>query len=301
MANENSASSTSDNMQGRVCLVTGATTGIGRETALGLAKRGATVAIIGRNPKKVTTTVAELIAITGNQNIEGLVADLSSQAEIHRVSAEFLEKHDRLHVLVNNAGAIFFTRRETVDGLEYTFALDHLAYFLLTNLLLDTLKASATPDRNARIISVSSMAHNGAKIKFDDLQSKTSYSPMGAYGQAKLANILFTYELARRLMGTNVTANTLHPGVVSTGFAMNNLGGVIRSAVQLAIRPFLISAEQGARTSIYLATSPEVEGITGEYFDKCKPVRSSAASYDEATAKRLWEVSEQLVGLTATV
>lgn len=300
MVNE---SATSDNMQGRVCLITGATGGIGRETALGLASRGATLIIVGRTPEKVTATISELKEKTGNQAIEGLVADLSSQAELRRVAAEFLDKHDRLHVLVNNAGAMFFSRRQTVDGLETTFALDHLGYFLLTNLLLDTIKASATPDRNARIVSVASAAHQGATINFDDLQSTTSYSGMGmgAYGQAKLANILFTYELARRLAGTHVTANAVHPGFVSTGFALNNLGGVLRSVVGLGMRPFQVSVEQGAQTSIYLAASPEVEGVTGEYFAKCKPIRSSAASYDEAAAKRLWEVSEELVGLTTTV
>ncbi|HLY32868.1 MAG TPA: SDR family oxidoreductase [Ktedonobacterales bacterium] len=288
-------------MQGRVCLITGATMGIGRATAQALAEKGATLTIIGRNPQKVTATVAELRASSGNQAIEGLVADLSSQAEIRRVATEFQAQHDRLHVLINNAGAMFFSRRETVDGLEYTFALDHLAYFLLTNLLLDTLKASATPERNARIVSVSSTAHTGARINFDDLQGKKSYSAMGAYGQAKLANLLFTYELARRLAGTNVTANALHPGFVSSGFAMNNLGGPLRAVAHVVMRPLQINVEQGARTSVYLATSPDVEGVTGRYFDKCQAVKSSPASYDEEAAKRLWEISEQLVGLIAMV
>ncbi len=288
-------------MRGKVCLITGATLGIGLETARALADKGATLTIIGRNPQKVTATVAELRAHSGNDAVDGLVADLSSQAEVRRVTGEFLDRHDRLHVLINNAGGMFFSRQVTVDGLEYTFALDHLAYFLMTNLLLDTLKATGTPEAKARVISVSSMAHNGGKINFDDLQGARSYSSYQAYRQAKLANILFTHELARRLTGTNVTANCLHPGFVASGFAMNNLGGAIRSVAQVVMRPLQISSEQGAQTSIYLATSPEVEGVSGEYFVKCKVARSSAESYDEAAAKRLWEVSDELVGLPVTV
>jgi len=284
-------------MRGKVCLITGATLGIGRSTAQALAAKGATLTIIGRNPQKVTATVAELRARTGNDTVDGLVADLSSQAEVRRVTGEFLDHHDRLDVLINNAGGMFFSRQQTVDGLEYTFALDHLAYFLMTNLLLDTLKASGAPGAKARVVNVSSMAHQGARINFDDLQGARSYSSWRAYGQAKLANILFTHELARRLAGTNVTANCLHPGFVASGFAMNNLGGIVRSMAQLAMRPIQIGPEQGARTSIYLATSPDVEGVSGEYFIKCKVARSSAASYDEAAAKRLWEVSDELVGL----
>lgn len=287
-------------MQGKVCLITGATMGIGRATAQALANQGATLTIIGRNPQKVAVTVAELRASSGNDAVAGLVADLSSQAEVRRVTAEFLAQHDRLHVLINNAGGLFFSRRETVDGLEYTFALDHLAYFLMTNLLLDTLKATGTPEAKARIVSVSSMVHDGATLNFDDLQGKRSYSGFGAYGQVKLANLLFTYELARRLAGSNVTANALHPGVVSTGFAMNNMPRPISAAARLATRLFLISPEQGAATSIYLATSPAVEGVSGDYFSKSRPAKSSAASHDEASAKRLWEISDELVGLPVT-
>lgn len=296
LGSDDMANGTHDtSMQGKVCLITGATLGIGKATAQALADRGATLTIIGRNPQKVTATVAELRASRGNAAVEGLVADLSSQAEVRRVTGEFLNRHDRLHVLINNAGGMFFSRHETVDGLEYTFALDHLAYFLMTNLLLDTLKASGAPDAKARVVSVSSMAHQGAQINFDDLQGAKSYGAWRAYGQAKLANILFTHELARRLAGSNVTANCLHPGFVASGFAMNNLGGVIRSTARLVIRPIQISPEQGAQTSVYLATSPDVEGVSGEYFSKSKIARSSAASYDDAAAKRLWEVSDQLV------
>ncbi len=287
-------------MKGKVCLITGATMGIGRATAQGLADRGATLTIIGRNPQKVASTVAELRASSGNPAVEGLVADLSSQAEVRRVTAEFLAQHDRLHVLINNAGGVFLSRRETVDGIEYTFALDHLAYFLMTNLLLDTLKATGTPAAKARIVSVSSMVHDRATMNFDDLQGKRSYRGMGAYGQVKLANLLFTYELARRLTGSNVTANALHPGVVSTGFAMNNMPRPISAVARFATRLFLISPERGAATSVYLATSPEVEGVSGQYFVKCKPAKSSAESHDEASAKRLWEISDELVGLPVT-
>ena len=280
-------------MQGKTCLVTGATLGIGKVTARVLADKGATVVIVGRDVAKTAATVAEIQAQTGNPQVTSIVADLSSQADVRRTAQEFLAQHDRLHVLVNNAGGMFTSRKVTVDGLEYTFALDHLGYFLLTNLLLPTLQASAP----ARIVSVASAAHAPGKIHFDDLQFAKGYSAWGAYAQAKLANIMFTYELARRLAGTGVTANTLHPGVVATGFAKNN-GPLLRFAMSALVRPFQISTEQGAATSIYLATSPAVEGVTGEYFAKSKPVKSNTASYVEADQKRLWDISEQLVGMS---
>lgn len=280
-------------MQGKTCLVTGATQGIGKVTARALADKGATVVIIGRDAAKTAATSAEIQQQTGNSQVSGLVADLSSQAEIRRVVGEFLAQHDRLHVLVNNAGAMFTSRRLTVDGLEYTFAFDHLGYFLLTELLLPTLQSSAP----ARIVNVSSAAHTSGKIHFDDLQSSKGYNALAVYAQAKLANVMFTYALARRLTGTGVTVNALHPGVVATGFGKNN-GPLMKLAMGL-IRPFQISIEQGAQTSIYLATSPEVAGVTGKYFDKSKPVASNAASYNEADQERLWAVSEQLVGLGA--
>ena len=218
-------------------------------------------------------------------------------AEVRRAAAEFNARHNHLDVLVNNAGAMFTQRQETVDGYELTFSLNHLAYFLLTNLLLDTIKSSAP----ARIVNVSSDVHKGAKLNFDDLQHQQSYGMGGinVYGESKLANILFTYELSRRLQGTGVTVNTLHPGVVRTGFGRNN-SGLIR-LIMPVIQRFGISEEQGAQTSIYLASSPEVEGVTGKYFDKSKAIPSSPESYDESAQKRLWTVSEELTGLAEKV
>jgi NAD(P)-dependent dehydrogenase (short-subunit alcohol dehydrogenase family) len=277
-------------MQGKICLVTGATNGIGKETVRALADRGATVVIVGRNPARVQATIREIKTQTGNQNVTGLIGDLSEQADVRRVAAEFQAQHDRLHVLINNAGMLFWRREVTPDGLEHTFALNHMAYFLLVQLLLPTLKASAP----ARIINVASEAHRGARLDFADLQGERSYSAMRAYGQSKLANIMFTYELARRLAGTGVTANTLHPGFVASGFARNN-GAVIRIILDTLLRPMQINTTKGAQTSIYLATSPDVEGVTGKYFDKSKPATSNDASYNQADQQRLWEISESLI------
>jgi NAD(P)-dependent dehydrogenase (short-subunit alcohol dehydrogenase family) len=283
---------TSDLMDGKVCLVTGATNGVGRVAARELAKMGAVVVIIGRNPAKTESTVHEITSQTGSSAVDSIVADLSSMSEVRRAADEFKSRYKRLDVLLNNAGALFARRQQTVDGYEMTFALNHLSYFLLTNLLLDTLKASAP----ARIVNVSSDAHRGKKLNFDDLQHQQSYPMFGdeAYGQSKLANVLFTYEVARRLAGTGVTANVLHPGVVATGFGHNN-GGIVDLALRLVHR-FALTPEQGAETLVYLASSPEVEGVTGKFFYQCKPVDSSPESYNEAAAKRLWEISEQMVG-----
>jgi NAD(P)-dependent dehydrogenase (short-subunit alcohol dehydrogenase family) len=278
-------------MQGKVCLVTGATGGIGRETAKGLAERGARVVIVGRNADKVTRTISAITSETGNPQVEGLVGDLSVQAEVRRVAREFLASHDRLHVLVNNAGMFYWNRELTPDGIERTFALNHLGYFLLTELLLPALKAGAP----SRIINVASDAHRSAHLDFSDLQNAKKYSGIRAYSQSKLANVMFTYELARRLEGTGVTANALHPGFVASGFARNN-GPIVRFFMDTLLRPMQISVEKGAQTSIYLATSPEVEGVSGKYFDRCKPVPSNDASYNKADQQRLWEISEQLVG-----
>ena len=279
-------------MRGRICLITGATSGIGLVTARELAARGATVAIVGRNETKTRATVEAIRQQTGNAEVDYLLADLSSQAAVRGVADAFQRRYGALHVLVNNAGAVFMRRQQTADGLELTFALNHLAPFLLTNLLLDTLRAN-TP---ARVVTVGSMAHRGAHIPFDNLQqTKGRYSAFGVYGQTKLANIMFTYALARRLEGSGVTANTLHPGFVGSNFARNN-GPVMNVAMSLA-RPFAINVEKGAETSIYLASSPEVATMSGQYFYKCKPKRSSQASYDVAAQERLWQVSEQLTGL----
>ncbi len=279
-------------MNGKVVLVTGATNGIGKITAQELANKDATVVIVGRNAEKTQATASEIRSKSGNQAVEGLVADLSSLAQVRELAGEFKKKYTRLDVLVNNAGAIFARRQVTADGFEMTFAFNHLAYFLLTNLLLDLLNASAP----ARIVIVSSAAHLNGPLDFDDLQSnRYRYGGFGAYGHSKLENVMFTYELARRLEGTGVTANALHPGTVNTGFGKNN-GGVMNLAMK-AFAMFQISPEQGAQTSIYLASSPEVKGVSGQYFVNCKPARSSASSYDEEAQKRLWEISEQMTGL----
>lgn len=279
-------------MKNKIALVTGATAGIGLETARGIAKTGATVVIVGRDLAKSEKVVAELKAETGNQNIELLVADLFSLAAIRRLAKDFQSKYSRLDILVNNAGAIFDRRETTVDGFEKTFALNHLSYFLLTNLLLETIKQS----ESARIVSVSSIAHTFAsKIDFDDLQfEQKKFSAMGAYGQSKLMNILFTYELSRRLTGTTVTANCLHPGGVASNFA-DNTGGILKLAAWIFKNTFAISSAKGAETSVFLATSPTVENVTGKYFESKKEKQSSRISYDAETQKRLWQVSEQIV------
>ncbi|HEX3049482.1 MAG TPA: SDR family oxidoreductase [Aggregatilineaceae bacterium] len=265
-------------MNGKVCLVTGATDGIGKVTALELAKRGAKVIGVGRNSTKIDATLREVGDILGS--LEFLKADLSSLSEIRTLADAFRAKYDRLHVLVNNAGALFTTYRETVDGIEMTFALNHLSYFLLTNLLLDTIIASAP----ARIINVSSDAHYNNTIKFGDLGHKKNYNGWATYGASKLANILFTHELARRLAGTGVTVNAVHPGFVHTNF---------QTAAGLNMRGPL-SPEEGADTQIWLAASNEVEGVTGKFFVRRRETKSSDESYDQTTARRLWEVSEEL-------
>jgi NAD(P)-dependent dehydrogenase (short-subunit alcohol dehydrogenase family) len=279
-------------MQGKICLITGGTNGIGKSTALALAQQGATVVIVGRNAQKTAQVVDELRSATRNKNVDALLADLSSQQEVRRLAGEFKSKYAQLHVLLNNAGAMFWSRQVTVDGYEMTFALNHLAYFLLTYLLLDTLKASAP----ARIINVSSAAHQRGKIDFEDLQSERHYAGMEVYGNSKLANLLFTFELARRLEGTGVTVNALHPGFVNSGFAKNNTGLAFK--LFGAVGPLIgRSPEKGAETSIYLASSPEVQGVTGKYFSDSKVIPTAPQALDSAAAKKLWEVSAGLVSL----
>jgi len=270
-------------------MVTGSTSGIGAVTARALAQKGARVIIVARNVNRCENTVHEIIQTTGNHAVEYMLADLSSQDEIHNLVRVYQDKYNRLDVLVNNAGGFFMSRLESIDGIEMTFALNHLNYFLLTNLLIETIKASAP----ARIVNVSSAAHQNASIDFDDLQGKQNYSGWQAYGQSKLANILFTYELARRLEGTGVTVNALHPGFVATNFGANN-AGILGAIVRRFMNLFSIDVETGAQTSIYLAASPEVEGVTGKYFVKQKAVASSKISYDETTAKKLWEINEEM-------
>ncbi len=279
-------------MSGKVCLVTGATSGIGRVTARELAQMDATVVAVGRNPQKGAETVAEIKRRSASDKVEFMQADLSSQESIRDLAKTFTDKYDQLQVLVNNAGGVFSKRETTVDGIEMTFALDHLAYFLLTALLLPVLERSAP----ARIINVSSGAQGTGKINFDDLQGAKRYRGWRAYSQAKLANVLFTYELARRLQGTGVTANCLHPGFVATGFAQNNSGAL--QALIKAGQVFAISPEKGAETSVFLASSPLVEGVSGKYFVNKKERKSAKQSYDESVARRLWDVSAQLTGTT---
>lgn len=280
-----------DGEQDRVYLITGATAGIGLATARALAERGGKVVLVGRNPQKGAATLAALQEQTGNSRLDYLNADLSSQAEVRRLAAAFQERCNRLDVLINNAGGAFLRRELTVDGIERTFALNHLSYFLLTNLLLDTLKASAP----SRIVNVSSGSHRQARLDFDDLQLSRGYRVMRAYGQSKLANILFTYELARRLEGTGVTASALHPGMVATNIGKNN-GWLARLVINLWHLTAL-SPDEGAETVVYLATSPEVEGVSGKYFVRCRAVPSAPITYDREVARRLWEVSAAMVGL----
>jgi len=278
-------------MKEKTCMVTGATSGIGLATAQALAQQGATVIVVGRNPEKGATTVARIRQETGNPSVEFMLADLSVQAEIRHLAREFQSRYSRLDVLVNNAGGFFLKRQLSADGIEMTLALNYLNFFLPTHLLLDTLKASAP----ARIVNVSSTVHKNAQIDFENLQRERKYSGIGAYGQSKLAVVLFTYELARRLEGTQVTVNALHPGFVATNIATNN-GWPFKLFVPLG-RFIALSPKKGAQTSIYLASSPEVAGVTGKYFDKKKAAPLTAAPYDQAVAQRLWEISVKMTGL----
>lgn len=280
-------------MTGKTVLVTGATGGIGLATAAGLVGLGARVGIVGRDADRSEAAANQLRASGGHVDV--FVADVSSQDEVRRLASEVLTAYPHLDVLVNNVGGYWATRHSTVDGLERTFAVDHLAPFLLTNLLLDRLRAS-TP---ARVVTVSSGAQAMGRIDFDDLQGEQDYSGQRAYNQSKLANVMFTYELARRLAGSGVTANALHPGVVRTNFGREDSKGWMRLMLPV-IRPFMKSPEHGAATSIHLASSAEVEGVTGRYFANSKPKASSKASQDTAAAARLWDVSSELVGLPAT-
>lgn len=251
--------------------------------------------MVCRDKNRGEAAQAEIKTQTGNQQVDLLLADLSSQEAVHRLARDFKGKYDRLNVLVNNAGLTVSKRKESVDGLEMTFAINHLAPFLLTNLLLDLLETSGTPERKSRVVTVSSEAQGVGTINFGDLQLQNNYSEMRAYAQSKLANVLFTYELARRLQGKNVTANTLHPGLVRTHFAGDS-SGLFAILIKLS-RPIQISSEKGARTSIYLASSLEVEGVSGKYFSKQKPKKSAPLSYSEPTAELLWNESARLTHL----
>jgi retinol dehydrogenase-14 len=277
----------------KVCLITGATSGIGRATALGLASMGASVVMIGRDRARGEAALAEIKEGSANASADLMLADLSSQEEVRRLADEFKEAYPRLDVLVNNAGVIRSKRVRTADGIEMTFAVNHLAHFLLTDLLLDVLETSAP----SRIVNVASADHSNGTIDFDDLQGENGYKGAKAYSQSKLANVLFTYELARRLEGTGVSANCLHPGVVGTNLG-SGVSGVFGFMVR-ALRPLMKSPEKGAETSVFLATSLEVEGLSGGYFVKKAEARSSDVSYDERIARRLWGVSADLTNLPA--
>src|SRR3989442_755957 len=281
-------------MTDKVCIVTGATSGIGRVTALDLARRGAAVGLVCRDRGRGEEAVADLKRRTGNDAVDLFLADLSSQDAIRRVAAALLARYPAIHLLVNNAGVINLRHTTSVDGIETVFAVNHLAYFVLTLLLLERLKASAP----ARIVNVASDAHRFVRqINFDDLGYERGYKTMRVYGQSKLANILFTYELARRLEGSGVTVNCLHPGTVATGLGRNN--GRIATLLTKLLAPFFRSPERGAATSIYLATSPEVEGVSGRYFADCREARSLPITHDVATARRLWDVSCRMTGIAA--
>ena len=275
------------NMNGKVCLITGATSGIGEVAARELARLGATVVVVGRSKEKCVKTVEKIRAETGNSAVDFLVADLSSQADVRRLAEEFKKTYSRLDVLLNNAGAVFTKSQVSLDGFEMTLALNHLNYFLLTNLLLDLLKSSAP----ARVVNVASDAHRMVKgFNFDDPQGSKRYGGLRIYAQSKLANILFTNELAKRLEGTGVTANSLHPGVVATNFAANN-GGIWR-VLRKVFDVFSIKVEEGAKTSVFLASSPEVAAVSGKYFDKSAIAQPSPAALDESAGRRLWTLSE---------
>jgi retinol dehydrogenase 12 len=280
-------------MHEKICLVTGTTSGIGKETAFGLAHMGATVLLVARDRIRGETAVREIRQKAPEGKVELLVADLSSLGEVRQLAAHVLKQYDRLDVLINNAAVALSERHVTEDGLEATFATNYLSPFLLTNLLLDLLQKSAP----ARIVNVTSYTHNWVRsILWDDLQSERMYNAQSVYNLTKLLDILFTYELARRLTGTGVTVNCLHPGWPMR----TNLDREAQGAFALfgkISNLFAISAQQGAKTSIYLANAPEVTNISGRYFTKCKPAESSRLSHDEAAAERLWQFSMKLCGL----
>jgi len=278
-------------MMGKVVMVTGATSGIGLATAMGLAGQGATVVAVGRNAEKGAEAAARIQRDPRNPLVEFMQADLSVQAEVRRLADEFRVRHRQLHVLVNNVGGFFLRRTLSADGLEMTFALNHLNVFLLTNLLREVLRASAP----VRIVNVSSDAHRGAEMDFGDLQGFRRYGGMRAYGRSKLAMLLFTYELARRLEGTGVTVNALHPGFVATSMYESS-GGLVKLVAPI-IKLMAKSPQEGADTVIHLACSPEVEGVSGKYFKDRQPASSSPPSYDTAAAQRLWKISAEMVGL----
>lgn len=287
-------------MKDKVVLVTGATNGIGEVTALELSRMGAQVIIVGRRQERCQATQERIKRASGIE-VDFITADLSALDGMRYTADTVLSRYNRLDVLVNNAGAIYDRRQLSADGYEMTFALNHLSYFVLTKRLLPLFMATAEQYGEARIVNVSSSAHFSApRVNFNDIQRQKSYSAFGVYAETKLMNILFTYALARQLLGTRVTANVLHPGFVATGFG-HNMGGLIAVPLKMMQRFFALSPEKGAQTTIYLASTEEVAGISGQYWDKCKPVASSRVSYDEKAQKQLWELSEQLANKEGTI
>lgn len=290
--NKNKSIRITDEMEGKVCLVTGGSRGIGFHIARGLAMMGGFVVLASHDRQRGERASRKINAFVLKRRTDFMLVDLSSQDEIHKFTGEVQEKYGHLDVLVNNAGGFFLKRRESVDGIEMTFALNHLNYFLTTHLLLDTLLVAESP----RIVNVASEAHRRAKMHFEDLQFENGYSGLRAYKQSKLANLLFTYQLARRLADTPATVNALHPGFVNTQLGKQNK--LVRFVMDGVHDLFAKSPEQGAKTALYLATSPQVEGVTGEYFINKAIVPSSPKSYDNESSERLWEISEKLCGLT---
>jgi len=276
-------------MHGKTVVITGATSGIGEVAAIRLAEKGARIVFTARDKARADDTMAALKRANPRGDHAMHMADLSRLSEMKRAAAE-LAREPRIDVLVNNAGALFNKRTETADGLEMTFALNHMAYFVITNMLLGKLKA------RARIVTVASNAHRGARLDFDDLQSRRGYAGFPVYSRSKLCNILFNRELARRLAGSGVTANALHPGFVATRFG-NDSGGIVRAVLKVAKPIGAISPEEGARTIIYLASSPDVAAVSGGYFYECKPATPTAEARNDEDAKRLWDISQQIAGL----
>ncbi|MEW6272621.1 MAG: SDR family oxidoreductase [Thermodesulfobacteriota bacterium] len=276
-------------MHGKVAIVTGATSGIGRSTAFGLARLGASLGLVCRDAARAEETAREIREQTGNAAVDVFLADLASQAQIRRVAGRILDRFPHIHVLINNAGVVNLQRSTTEDGIETVFAVNHLAYFLLTHLLLERLRESAP----SRIVNVASDAHKFVSgVNFDDVGFASGYKAMKVYGHSKLANVLFTYELARRLDGTGVTANCVHPGAVATGLGKNN-GGWAKVLIRM-LAPLFRTPDRGAETTLHVATSPALEGVTGRYFASSREARSSAASHDRDAAGRLWELSVEL-------